>query len=105
MRQTAGGKRLYFSLHAVFHPPDRRTRLIEQQIGRAAVAIVRQTNAASVRDKPLGKGWTCKAPNVGTVNMPVDDNWSAQRSVNRFQLSIGRFWRRCSPQTFRAGVH
>src|SRR4051794_1822949 len=98
MRQTAGGKRLYLCLHTVLDPPDCRTRIVEQQIGCAGVTVIRQTNAASVSDQLFRKAWSWEAPNVGTVNMRVDDNWSAQRFINRLQLSIGCFWRWSSPQ-------
>src|SRR6266567_5646165 len=101
MRQTTRGKSLQLLLYVIFHSSDRWTRAIQQQVGGAAITIIRKTNAAGVGDKPLSNLWAWNPSNVGSMSMPVDGNRLSQRSVNRFQLTIGRFWCRSSPSTLR----
>ena len=62
--------------------------------------MVRKTNTAGVYDHRPGK-----AADEGTVNVRVDGELPAESSVNRFEISIGRFRRGCAPRTFRAGVY
>ena len=105
MRQTTRGKSLQFLLYVIFHASDRWTGPIQQQVRGAAIAVIRKTNAAGVGDKPLSNLWAWEAPNVRAMNMRVDSNRLAQWPVNRFQLSIGRFWRRSAPKSLGTGVH
>lgn len=105
MRQTTRGKSLQLLLYVILHASDRWTGSIQQQVGGAAIAVIRKTKAAGVGDKPFSNLWAWNAPNVGTMNMRVDGNRLAQRPVNRFKLSIGRFWCRNSPRTLGTGMH
>src|SRR3982074_420569 len=104
MRQSTSGKSLQLPLYVILHASDRRTGPIQQQIGGAAIAVIRKTDAAGVGYKPFSNLWTWNTPNVGAMNMGVGGNRLAQRSVNRFQLRIGRFWCRSSPRTLGTGV-
>lgn len=92
MRQTTRGKSLQLLLYVILHASDRWTGPLHQQVGGAAIAIMRKTNTAGVGDKPFSNLWTWNGSNVGAMNVPVDGNRLAQHPVNRFQLSIGRFW-------------
>src|SRR5712671_1945438 len=54
-------------------------------------STTKQSNGFSCRVHPREPRRSC-CRNVGAVNVRVDGNGLAQRSVNRFQLSIGRFY-------------
>jgi hypothetical protein len=74
MRQITRGKNLQLLLYVILHASDRWTRPIQQQVGGAGIAVIRKAKAAGVDDKPFSNPWACNAPNVGTMNMRVDDN-------------------------------
>ena len=99
MREAATGKRLKLPIDVVLHAPDGRLGLIEQEVGSAAIAVVRKTDAACVGDDHSGD-----APNVGAMDMPIDGNLLAERCVNRLQLGIAGFRRGCAPGTLGAGM-
>src|SRR5258708_36836522 len=105
MRQTTGRESLQLLLYVIFHASDRWTRPIQQQVGGAAIAVIRKTNAAGVGYKPFSNLWTWNTANVGAMNVPVDRNRLTERSINRVQFSIGRFWCRSSPRALGTGVH
>src|SRR6266513_3458850 len=105
MRQTTRGKKLQLLLYVILHSSDRWTCPIQQKVGGTAIAIVRKTDAAGVDDKPFSNLWAGNVPNIGAMNMPVDGNRLTQRSENRFQLCVGRFWCRSSPKALGTGVH
>jgi hypothetical protein len=52
----------------------RRAWALQQQLGGAAIAVIRKAKAAGVDDKPFSSLWACNAPNVGAMNMRVDGN-------------------------------
>jgi hypothetical protein len=77
MRQTTGGESLQLLLYVILYSSDRWTWPIQQQVGGAAIAIIRKTNAAGVGNKPFSNLWAWNVPNVGAMNMPADGNWLA----------------------------
>src|SRR5260370_31939267 len=72
MRQTAGRQSLQLLLYVIFHATDRWTRPIQQQLGGAAIAVIRKTNDAGVGYKPFSPLWTRNNANVTAMNLPVD---------------------------------
>ena len=88
----------------VLDAPYRGLIVLDHNIGRARVPVVRQAHAPRIRDGKVRSLPPCDLANEGTMNMPIDDHWRAEMAKQRLEMSIARFWRWSSPWIVRTGV-
>ena len=51
MRETANGKSFKLPVQVIFDAPDCWRRIIEHQVGRAMIAVVREAHAAGISNQ------------------------------------------------------
>src|SRR5258708_34966198 len=86
-------KPAYFSFHVVLHPADLRLMVVDQQVARARIAIIRRANAAAVAD-----GERSAAMDEWPVRVTIDHGPSIHSCVSFLErCRVGAIQRR-SPQ-------
>src|SRR5690242_2680426 len=99
MWQPALGEQLDLALHHVRYSANRWDLSIDEQIRSAGIPIVGKSDTAGVRHDRSGR-----LADVWDVNMPVDDQRAAERSIDCFQFVVTGRRSRSAPKVVWASM-